>query len=301
MREQFLLDSQIRLSDMHMLVALRVHGSARAVSRLFGASPALVSKAFKRIEAAASGPLFERTPGHIQLNQRGQELAERMEPLLSVLHPVHDRPEARATISTVAPSFLIELLLAGLLPASDLVQWRSFEMAPSLIASHLHGRLFSLALTVDERDVRMPWVRTSVGLLTQELFANVALAKRLGPQPIDPEVLLMHDFVMPVYQVSDRVIIGDDGCPIPAQRRRVGCEVETVQSGLFVAAQTDFLCFAPRVAARTLVKAGKLAAVKVVGWHVTQPIYLWTHADLIEAQLQKKILAALREAIAENE
>ena len=120
MRDQFLLNSQLRLSDLETLTALRDHGSVRAIARLFHATPGSISKALKRIETTVGQTLCERTPGAIRLTPAGVQLVERIQPLLLALRPTAG--EAKPTLTFAAPSFLIELVLDSLVPLAADVQ-----------------------------------------------------------------------------------------------------------------------------------------------------------------------------------
>ena len=77
--------SQLRVSDLQTLVALRAHRSVRAVARVMGTTPGAASKALKRLELTSGRALLKRRPGQIALNPHGHALAERIEPLIAAL------------------------------------------------------------------------------------------------------------------------------------------------------------------------------------------------------------------------
>jgi DNA-binding transcriptional LysR family regulator len=125
------------------------------------------------------------------------------------------------------------------------------------------------------------------------------VARRLGPPPVSVEKLRRVPFVSPIYNHQGQLVPGDDGCPLPHGERRIGHETQALAVALELATRTEHVVFAPVLAARPWVRRGGLVEIPVEGWDASVPLHLACHAERVRSRVQREILAALRDALAE--
>jgi len=174
---------------------------------------------------------------------------------------------------------------------------RALQLAPALVRAHAAENLFDVALTIGVERLPSSWVSEYVGLLAKGLFANPALARSLGRQPVPVEALSGVPFLTPVYTSGGQFIPIDDGCPLPFGERRLGHEVQTMGLALELAAGCDQLAFGPAVAAQPYLASGALVEVRVAGWEITEALHLACNVDRVLARVQRSLLEVLRSAL----
>src|SRR5262249_34508063 len=149
---------------------------------------------------------------------------------------------------------------------------RSLELPPGVASAWASGHSFDVALTTGNERWPSTWVRARVGPVRKALFSTAETAQRLGPPPIDPARLVDEPFILPVYGHQGQVVVGDDGCPVPHDRRRIGHETQTLALALELASATGQLLFSPVLSALPYVQRGLLVELPVSGWDVTDSL-----------------------------
>jgi DNA-binding transcriptional LysR family regulator len=288
--------TDLRIPDVLTFLAVCRLGSVTGAARDLRVTPSQVSKAVARLERHLKRSLLSRKARGVSASEEGRRIVPRLEELVErvqSLSATSEVPELKVTLA--APSYLCQAFLPVAAAAVPDVRFRGLECGNAFMRAYATESLFQLAITLGPEKLPDPWVSTPAGSVRRGLFASPEVAKQLGPHP-SPSKVLAYPFVLPVYNSGGQFLPSDDGCPIPRAERTMGHEAATVGVGLELAAATNHVVFGPAVAARTLVLAGRLAEVRVRGWHLTEELYLHANADRILSRMQKAVVEALRSA-----
>jgi DNA-binding transcriptional LysR family regulator len=289
----------LRLADITTMLAVRRLGSVSAAARDLKVTPSQVSKAIDRLEASIGQRLLERTGRGVQLSAAARRLAPRFEDLLQRLSLLREGELPSAELAVAAPSYLVMQFLSSIANAHPDLRVRGVEMPPSLVRAYAGASFFDLTFTIGRERLPAPWVSFEVGLMRKSLFASPRLAAALGKQPVSVARLREQRFIGAVYQSSGQFVPMDDDCPLGRSERRLGHEAQTIAMALDLAAHTDQLVFGPKVAARSFLDRKLLVEVMVEGWDIREPLTLACHGDRVKASVQRAVLKALRERLAE--
>jgi DNA-binding transcriptional LysR family regulator len=284
----------LRIADVVTFLAVRRYGSVSAAARELEVTPSQVSKAIDRLSDELGKRLLVRTGRGVAITEEGERLAPRMDEVVSQLALMRGTTVAEPELTVAAPSYLISHFLSPIAVALPSWRVRGVQMAPSHIRAYATERLFDVSLTIG--DARMPdaWVAESAGALRKGLFGSPALAQKLRPFPVAPEQLRDIPFVSPIIFANGLLVPADDDCPLDRSARRLGHEAQTIDLALKLAAQTNQLAFGPVIASRALAEQGLLEEIPVVGWNVSDSLYVACHSDTVLAPVQRTICAALR-------
>ena len=129
-------------------------------------------------------------------------------------------------------------------------------------------------------------------MLFRSFFVSPRLAAKLGVSTTR-EALRGIPFVTAVYHSHGQFLPGDDGCPIARAERISGHEVPTVAIAIELAAATDQVAYGPEIAAREVVRSGRLVEIAVRGCERSVDAYLHVNGDRVLARTQAKIVTAL--------
>jgi DNA-binding transcriptional LysR family regulator len=287
--------TDLRIPDILTFLAVCRLGSVTGAARDLRVTPSQVSKAVARLERHLKRPLLSRKARGVSASEEGQKIVPRLEELVEKVHALSETsdvpPEMKLTLA--APSYLCAAFLPTVVAAVPDARFRGLEQGNAFMRAYATENLFQVAITIGEEKLPETWVSTQAGEVRRGLFASPEVARRLGSTPT-PAKLVAFPFVLPVYNSGGQFLPGDDGCPIPREDRIMGHEAATVGVGLELAAATNQLVFGPVIAARTLVLAGRLAEVKVPGWHLTENLYFHANADRVLSRVQKAVVEALR-------
>lgn len=286
----------LRIGDLMTFLAVRRTGSITAAARELRVTPSQVSKAIARLEDHLQMTLLARSSRGVTLSEAGRKIVPNVEIAVDKLRTMRrPSPQSALELTVAAPSYLITLFLPTIATALSGVRVRGLEMPPGLVRAYAAENIFDAALLPSGAD-RLPlsWTTEPVGELRKSLFASPTLAKKLGPAPLAPEILLDVPFVCPMSTADGRFVASDDDCPLSMTRRRLGHEAQTIGLALELAARTDQLVFGPTIAARRFVEDARLVAVPVQGWDVREPLYVACNSDRVLSRVQATITKAIR-------
>jgi DNA-binding transcriptional LysR family regulator len=287
----------LRIADVVTFLAVRRYGSVSAAARELEVTPSQVSKAIDRLSDELGKRLLVRTGRGVAITEEGERLAPQMHEVVSRLSMMRGSVDSVPELTVAAPSYLISHFLSPI--AAALPRWRvrGVQMAPSHIRAYATERLFDVSLTIGSARLPDAWVSESVGELRKGLFASPKLAAALKPFPVSPERLRELPFVSPIMFANGQLLPADDDCPLDRGERRLGHEAQTIDLALKLAAHTDQLAFGPVIASRSLVEAGLLQEIPVIGWNVSDSLHVACHSDTVLATVQKGIVAALTQVL----
>ena len=241
-------------------------------------------------------PLLVRTARGAILSDEGAKVIPKLEALLASARALtDDGTEHQRKLTVAAPSFLLSSFMAAVAGALPHTRARALEVSAAFMRAYATENCFDLAMTIGPEKIAGAWTSRCVGTIRRALFASPTLARALGPRPSLAQIVRTR-FVMPVYSNAGQFVPGEDGCPIPRSERLVGHESSTIAVGLELASNSDQLVFGPMIAARPWLDSGRLVAIHIEGWPVTDDLYLHANEDRILAREEKAIASALQTA-----
>jgi DNA-binding transcriptional LysR family regulator len=288
--------AHLRLDDIATYLVVCRCRSTSAAARELSVTASQVSKAVRRLEEAFQQTLLTRSPVGVRPTIEGERLERELAEIVDRIEHLSRPAEVAQKILTIAaPSFLSPLLWD--LPPSD-TRLSVLELPAALIRASANDTLFDMALLSGAHRPAKSFASYPIGHLRSGLFAAARHAEELGAAPISEEVAAKLSFVEPMYLVNGRTLPGDDGCPLPRERRRFGHQAQTARFGLELVARSEQVCFCPYSAAMEFLHRGELRELEVEGWHVTTPIELWCHQDRVTARASRMLQEHLRERLA---
>lgn len=290
--------SHLKIVDLEALLAVHRLGSLSAAAREISVTPSQISKAITRLETLLAMRLITRTARGVEIAPAAQPLLPRFAEWLQQLEQIGQELSPQSQTRTIAaPSYLCSRLVTRLIGETPEIHWRTLALSPALIRAYVAENVYDLALAVDEHRLPSSWVSTLVGDMHHALFARADLAKGLGTRAVSIDKVRALTFIAPVRLVEGRLVPGEDSCPLPRGERRLGHQVETIDVALELAVRTEQVVFAPLIAAQRWVESGTLAEIRVVGWNVATPLYLWCNSNRTRAKELKMVLSHLTAAL----
>ena len=288
----------LRIADVATFLAVRRYGSVSAAARELEVTPSQVSKAIERLSDELGKRLLTRTGRGVALTDDGERLAPLMQDVVSRLGRMRGEVEELPRLTVAAPSYLISHFLSPVAVALPRWRVRGIQLGPSHVRAYATERAFDVALTLGSARLPDAWTSESVGQLRKGLFASPRVAATLRPFPVPPERIRGQVFVSPVFFANGQTLPAEDDCPLGRSERRLGHEAETIGVALDLAAHTHQLAFGPVIASQSFVDRGMLEEIPIVGWDVSERLYVACHRDNVLAHVHKTIVATLSDVLA---
>ena len=286
--------SDLRLGDVLDLLAVRRWGSLSGAARERQVTPSQISRAVARLERQLQVQILSRSTQGVVFTDSGERIWPVLEDVVARLrHLRRNEPRPTEELTIAGPSCLCSVFLACLADCVPGLRIRGIEMAAAHLRATAPDGLFDVALTLGRESLPAAWHHSRIGALRKGLFANPALAQRLGAQPVAVSRLASVPFINQVHNAQGRLLPLDDGCPLPSSQRVPGHEVQTFSLGLELAISTPQLVYGPVIAARRYIERGFLVEIAVQGWDESETLYVAHHIDRVKARHQRAMQAAL--------
>jgi DNA-binding transcriptional LysR family regulator len=294
--------ADIRVRDLTTFLAVRRLGTMAAAARELRVTPSQVTKAVARLEAQLGVRLVARGGRNAALTDAGGKLAPSVEALVDQLtFAKRAADDSAPTYAFAATSYLYDLFLPRLGASVPDIRLRGAELPAAILRALMGEQLFDLALMTEKGWPAAHWTATEIGEIRSGLFGSPELARELGHRPVKPERVRELTFIGPVYVAQNQLHRGEDFCPLAFAERRFGHEVQTIRTGLELAAATRHVVFGPVIAAGPFVRSGQLKEIRVEGWSVSAPLYLAVNGNTVLARVQRALVAALKSSLKELE
>lgn len=283
----FPLSEDIRFREVQVLIELLKTKSVRELARKLGVSPGQISKQVKVLELKLGIQLLDRSTYGVEATPEAVEIL----PYLEDIHALHLKmvgelkPEKRENFLCFASSsflstHLLPKVLSDYVQKSPQTRFRMIDLPPSqFVPVALRGG-FQLCVHVGDLEWPKTWTSIEVGSVIWGLYCRKdhPLSKRPGLNQI-----LQYPFVYPVYWSSEGMRNGEDNCPVPIRKRKLGHETATAASAVEIVRFTDQLGFFPSLVCRPLVERSEIRNIKVKGWkEVSQKLFLTVKNDFIK-------------------
>jgi DNA-binding transcriptional LysR family regulator len=279
-----------RLSDGWTFLAVHRHASLSAAARELHVTVSQVSKAIAWLEKQFDTRLLTRSSRGVEPSPEAARIVPALTEAVSRLREArsHD-PKPHPIVTIAGPSFVVSALSTSAVRAMPQLRIRVLQLAPGAIRATAAAGHFDLAMVVGEPFSLESWKVLPVGELKLSLFATPDVARRLGPQPVDPGLVKLERFVSPVRAFDDRVVPLDDGCPIPIEERRAGHEAQNIGLALDLATASGHVVYGPVAAAMNHIVLGQLVPVAVKGWTSSERLSLAANVDRVTSPTLKAI------------
>lgn len=293
----------LTLYELDLLVSLARTRSIRELARRQQVPPSQISKAVKRLEHKAAAKLVERSVHGVVLTHEGLRILPIFNDILNraedLKQSVTDR--ARSTMIGIgSTSFLINHLLIPVLSVSEAaaqMRFRFLEISPDQFTNAGLRNAFEIAFHFGKMDWPSTWHQEKIGDVRWSLCCgkNHPLAAK---KTITEREVLKHRFIVPSYWTQEGFALGNDGCPIPIEKRLRGHETSTAEAGIALVRATDQLAFLPDLLIRSYLGVGEVRRLQVRGWDdVNRQLYLAVRSDLVSQKLFQEIASAVRTSI----
>ena len=219
-------------------------------------------------------------------------LMPRLQELLESARILPEKTARDQMVTAAAPSYLTTTLVPAIAKGTPGIRFRTIEAGDAFIRAYAGDDVFQIALTLSAQSLTHSWLSTKVGSVRQGFFVSPALAAKLGTTTTR-EALRAIPFVTAIYHSNGQFMPGDDGCPIPRAERISGHEVPTVAIALELAAVTPQIAYGPEIAARAIVRSGRLKEIAVHGCDRSMDVYLHVNSDRLLAKTRTSIVTVL--------
>lgn len=289
---------RLKLSDFILINELARLGSIREASRFFKSTPAQLSRRLKIIERAVGVRIFERGPkGLIPAAEadailRFSVLME-SEFQASVTFGRQKRPLLNRPLGIGATSFLTSFAVAPalgevLIGQPDLRTYLLAFNPDELVPAGTKGAI-QLAVHPGNLDWPRSWQSEYVGRMRWGLFARKGHAVFRSNAPLEELA-----FVYPLMWDGGKLVVQNDHCPIPVNRRNSFVGTQTAEQAMHVVRSTAMVGFLPKLLMRDAVNNGEVREVEVDDWpQVEQPVYISVKTDAVTALNYRLVTEAL--------
>lgn len=286
----------LSLYEIDLLVELVKTKSIRELARRQGVTPSQISKALRKLEQKAKARLVERSVHGVVLTHEGLRILPVFQDILARAESLAETGTGgQASVLAIgSTSFLVNHLLIPTLGRSALAETsrlRFLEIAPDQFTNAGLRNAFEVAFHFG----KLTWP----GTWHQEKVADVkwSLCCRnehpLAKKAVTEREALKYKFIVPSYWTQEGFALGNDGCPVPMQKRLRGHETSTAEGAMALVRATDHVAYLPEILIRTFADSGEVRRLEVRGWEEARPLYLTVRADLISEKRLKQIRDAV--------
>jgi DNA-binding transcriptional LysR family regulator len=290
------------LADLMTLLAVQRTGTISGAARELRVTPSQVSKAVSRLERHYRVRLLSRGARGVAPTPAARRMLPRIANAVEELRATNGAREdegPEVELSIAGPSYLVCEVLPSIAYMLPRARVRTLEMPPGFVRANVAENVFDVALVPGGIQSRpASWTSEPVGELRSGLLARPSLAKRLGPVPLAVDAVRTLPFIGPTQTGGDRFVASSDDCPLRPEERTIAHEVQTIGSALEFASRTEHVVFGPILAARRHLETGALVEVPVVGWNVSELVYVACNGDRVLSRVRAAAVRAAREALA---
>ncbi len=285
----------VTLNELDLLVQLARTRSIRELARRQSQPPGQVSKALKRLERKLQTRLVERNVRGVVLTSDGLRALPVCEQILAQAAELREDAQAqegKTLLGIGATSFLINHHLTRALTKTKFskdLRFRFLEIPPDQFTTAGLRHAFELAFHFGRHEWPGTWFQDKIAEVGWSLCcsASHAFAKK---RAVSSSEVLKHKFIMPAYWTQEGFALGDDGCPVPANKRLKGHETSTAEAAMALVRSTDQLAFLPNLLIRTHEERGEVRRLEVKGWLApSRPLFMTVRSDLLSRKLYQEI------------
>ncbi len=293
---------ELRLADLMTLLAVQRSGTISGAARELRVTPSQVSKAVSRLERLYRVRLLSRGARGVAPTAAARRMLPRIANAVEELRATSGAREdegPEVDVSIAAPPYLMSDILPLLALNNPWIRVRGLEMAPAVLRASVAENAFEMAVVPGGLQSRpSAWTCEAVGELRSGLLARPSFIEKMGPLPLTPDRVRALPFLGPTQSGGERFVPASDDCPLRPEERTIAHEVQTVGCALEFAARADFVVFGPVAAARRHFERDALREVPVVGWNVTETVFLACDGDRVLARVRAAAALAVRDILA---
>ncbi|NQY99909.1 MAG: LysR family transcriptional regulator [Bdellovibrionales bacterium] len=295
--------SDIKMKEILLFVELCRTKNMRELARKTGIMPGQISKLIKSLEQKTNLRLLERSARGVQLSaEAGQYLPhfEKMYQQHLKFQDSFQQERSPSLLSFATTSFLSAYVLAPMIASfgektQQEYRFRILDLSPDTFTSAGLRSGFEYALHIGNLDWPKTWYSQQLGKAQWHLYAN---ASHVLAGQVAASDLADFPFVYPVYWSETGVQFGDDGCPLPYNKRLKGHETATAISAIEIVKRSQQIGFLPEIVARPYIDSGAVKKIEVENWQeVSRPIYFTVKNDLVKKNLFDRLRVEIEEVL----
>lgn len=293
---------RLKLSDFILLNELARLGSIREASRFFKSTPAQVSRRLKVIERVVGVRIFERGPKGLIPSAEADAILRfsilmESEFQTSVTFGRQKRANLNRPLGIGATSFLTSFAVAPALGEvlTSQPDLRTYLLAfnpDELVPAGTRGAI-QLAVHPGHLDWPRSWQSEYIGRMRWSLFARKGHPIFRSKTPIEELA-----FVYPLMWDGGKLVVQNDNCPIPVNRRNSFVGTQTAEQAMHVVRATPMVGFLPKLLMREAVQNGEVREVEIAEWPlVEQPVHISVKTDAVSSMNYRLITEALKRVL----
>lgn len=281
--------SELKLSDLHLMVELSETHSLREVARRHSLNPSQLSKSIRRIEEKVGLSLLSRSPQKMTFTLEGMQFLKIAREILKLSPALAsgklENPPRTYVIASY--SFINQYLLAECLgkitKEDDKTKFQLIEMSnKDQVMAGING-VFEISLHTKFLNWPKTWISKKVGYTKSGLYGRKG--HPLGAKS-DSEEVLKYKFVVPLRVSKSGIQNGDDDCPINIQDRIPGNGCMTGATALSFIKNNNQISYLPQIVAKAAIAKGEIMEIHVADWKESkEPIYLVARGDAVPQKL----------------
>ena len=289
----------LSIKDIRILAELPKISSIRSYATSKGVSAASISKRLKSIESKLDLEILDRSSVGVSITERGQNVTNWARNLLknsiedsNLFNPHHMHKQSELTIGTrgflnisTSSAFLNALSYKHTLKFIDLSPDETFQL--------IRKQKLDISISFQSHKFGEDWQSEYAGKMQWVLLRNHKLKT---PKNIKLEDLKNYPIVQATYWDGTSVISGEDFLNVPKIYKSFGHGVQTAQTAISVALNSEHLIYVPKICAQKEIDNKQLEIVSVKGHQdFYNDIYLHynidklknTEVNLLISELQK--------------
>jgi len=287
----------LSLYEIDLLVELVKTKSIRELARRQGVTAGQISKALRKLEQKAKARLVERSVHGVVLTHEGLRVLPVFRDILARAEALSEGTKTSASVLAIgSTSFLVNHLLVPALGDSELpdgLRLRFLEISPDQFTNAGLRNAFEIAFHFGKQAWPGTWHQEKVADVGWSLCCGTKHPLASKGSLTEREVLKWK-FVMPSYWTQEGFALGNDGCPVPPNKRLRGHETSTAEGAMALVRATDQIAYLPNILVRSYEETGEVKRLDVKGWGEIRPLYLAVRSDLVSEKQLRLILSAVK-------
>ncbi|MGZ3721755.1 MAG: LysR family transcriptional regulator [Bdellovibrionales bacterium] len=291
---------ELTLYEIDLLVELVKTKSIRELARRQEVTPSQISKALRKLEQKAKARLVERSVHGVVLTHEGLRILPIFKEILAKAEPLGENVTGTqsSVLAIGSTSFLVNHLLIPALSETSLhetLRLRFLEISPDQFTNAGLRNAFEIAFHFGKLSWPGTWHQEKIGDVGWSLCCgkNHPLTKKT----VTEREALKWKFIIPSYWTQEGFALGNDGCPIPIQKRLKGHETSTAEGAMALVKSTDQIAYLPNILIRSFESSGEVKRLEIRGWDEVRPLFLTVRSDLVSEKQLKLISQAVKSKI----
>lgn len=283
----------LSIKDIRILADLPKISSIRSYARSKDVSAASISKRLKVIEAKLNLEILDRSTVGVSITSKGKTVTNWARSLLKnsienseLFNAPRENLKMELTIGT--RGFLnISVSSAFIYALGETHTLKFIDLSPDDTFQLVRNKKLDITISFQSHKYGEDWQSTYVGKMEWVILKN---HQYKTPHIIKLEDLKNYPLVQATYWDGTSVISGEDFLDVPKLYKSFGHGVQTAQTAISVALNSNQLIYVPKICAQKEIESGDLDIVKIQGHQdFFNDIYLHYNIDKLKNNEVKRV------------